>query len=98
MHSTRGTILSMLDGSTTNFLGSAAQTQCAWHPQLVSKKILKKEIFAGTNFRELEFDRVYCEKFCLAKISRCTVYSTYIPGSCCLGLAVSDRKVRRMGP
>ena len=40
------------------FTGSAAQlerTACARRhgPQLVSKKFLEEEIFAGTNFREL---------------------------------------------
>ena len=44
------------------FTGSAAQlehTACARRhgPQLVSKKFLEEEIFAGTNFRELAFDR-----------------------------------------
>ena len=55
------------------FTGSAAQTHCAWHPQLVSNKFLEKEIFAGTNFRELAFDRKNRKNFCLAKISRHTV-------------------------
>ena len=55
------------------FTGSAAQTHCAWRPQLVSKKFLEEEIFAGTNFRELAFDRENRENFCLAKISRYTV-------------------------
>ena len=58
------------------FTGSAAQlehTACTRRhgPQLVSEKFLEEEIFAGTNFRELAFDR---ENFCLAKISRYTVY------------------------
>ena len=39
------------------FTGSATQTHCARRPQLVSKKFLEEEIFAGTNFRELAFDR-----------------------------------------
>ena len=39
------------------FTGSAAQTHCAQRPQFVSKKFLEEEIFAGTNFRELAFDR-----------------------------------------
>ena len=56
------------------FTGSAAQTHCARRPQLVSKKFLEEEIFAGTNFRELAFDR---ENFCLAKISRYTVLVTF---------------------
>ena len=56
------------------FTGSAAQTHCARRPQLVSKKFLE-EIFAGTNFRELAFDRENRENFCLAKISRYTVIS-----------------------
>ena len=60
------------------FTGSAAQlehTACARRhgPQLVSKKFLEEEIFAGTNFRELAFDRENREIFCLAKISRYTV-------------------------
>ena len=55
------------------FTGSATQTHCAQRPQLVSKKFLKEEIFAGTNFRELAFDRENRENFCLAKISRYTV-------------------------
>ena len=61
------------------FTGSAAQLErtafARRHgPQLVSKKFLEKEIFAGTNFRELAFDRENRENFCLAKISRYTVY------------------------
>ena len=88
MHSTRVTtcILSMLDDSMTNFCrftGSAAQTHCARRPQLVSKKFLEEEIFAGTNFRELAFDRENRENFCLAKISRYTVRylkMTFVPG------------------
>ena len=58
------------------FTRSAAQTHCARHarhPQLVSKKFLEEEIFAGTNFRELAFDRENCKNFCLVKISRYTV-------------------------
>ena len=58
------------------FTGSAAQLErTAWRhcPQLVSKKFLEEEIFAGTNFRELAFDRENRENFCLAKISRYTV-------------------------
>jgi len=35
--------------------GSAAQTHCARLPQLVSKKFVAKNFFAGTNFRELAF-------------------------------------------
>ena len=45
------------------FTGSAAQTHCARRPQLVSKKFLEEEIFAGTNFRELAFDRENRENF-----------------------------------
>ena len=45
------------------FTGSVAQTHCARRPQLVSKKFLEEEIFAGTNFRELAFDRENREKF-----------------------------------
>ena len=56
------------------FTGSAALTHCARRPQLVSKKFLEEEIFAGTNFRELAFDRENRENFCLAKISRYTVH------------------------
>ena len=55
------------------FTGSAALTHCAQRPQLVSKKYLEEEIFVGTNFRELAFDRENRENFCLAKISRYTV-------------------------
>ena len=63
------------------FTGSAAQlehTACARRhgPQLVSKKFLEEEIFAGTNFRELAFDRENRENFCLAKISRYTVVTS----------------------
>ena len=54
------------------FTGSAAQTHSARRPQLDSNKFLE-EIFAGTNFRELAFDRENRENFCLAKISRYTV-------------------------
>ena len=46
MHSTRGTILSMLDGSRRifcRFTGSAAQPHCARRPQLVSKKFWRKK-------------------------------------------------------
>ena len=70
----------MRDGSTPNFCrftGSAAQTHCAQRPQFVSKKFLEEEIFAGTNFRELAFDRENRENFCLAKISRYAVYSKF---------------------
>ena len=56
------------------FTGSVAQTHCARHPQLISEKFLEEEIFAGTNFHELAFDRENCENFCLAEISRYTVY------------------------
>ena len=55
------------------FTGSAALTHCARRPQLVSKKFLEEEIFAGTNFRELAFDRENRKNFSLAKISRYTV-------------------------
>ena len=60
------------------FTGSATQlehTTCAQRhgPQLVSNKFLEEEFFAGTNFRELAFDRENRENFCLAKISRYTV-------------------------
>ena len=46
--------------------GSAAQlepTACArcHGPELISKKCLEKEIFVGTNFRELAFDRENCK-------------------------------------
>ena len=44
------------------FTGSAAQTHCAQRPQFVSKKFLEEEIFAGTNFRELAFDRAKIAK------------------------------------
>ena len=56
------------------FTGSAALTHCARRPQPVSKKFLEEEIFAGTNFHELAFDRENRENFCLAKISRYTVH------------------------
>ena len=56
------------------FTGYAALTHCARRPQLVSKKFLEEEIFAGTNFREVAFDRENRENFCLAKISRDTVH------------------------
>ena len=49
------------------FTGSTAQTHCAWRPQLVSKKFLEEEIFVGTNFRELAFDRENRKNFYLAK-------------------------------
>ena len=45
------------------FTGSAAQAHCPRRPQLVSKKFLEEEIFAGTNFRELAFDRENRENF-----------------------------------
>ena len=51
------------------FTGSEAQTHCAQRPQLVSIKFVEEEIFAGTNFRELAFDRENREHFCLTKIS-----------------------------
>ena len=52
---------------------------CSAHgPQLVSKKLLEEEIFAGTNFRELAFDRENRENFCLAKISRYTVLAFFV--------------------
>ena len=76
MHSTRGTIYpcSMVLGQIfCRFTGSAAQTHCARRPQLVSKKFWEEEIFAGTNFCELAFDRENRENFCLAKISLNTV-------------------------
>ena len=64
------------------FTESAAQlehTACARRhgPQLVSKKFLEEDIFAGTNFRELAFDRENRENFCLAKISRYTVFDSH---------------------
>ena len=49
------------------------QTHCGRRLQLVSKKFLEEEIFTGTNFRELTFDRENHGNFCLAKISRYTV-------------------------
>jgi len=45
------------------FTGSEAQIHCARRPQLVSKKFLEEEIFVGTNFRELAFDRENRENF-----------------------------------
>ena len=56
------------------FTGSATQTHCARRPQLVSKKFLEEEIFAGTNFRELAFDRAGKSR----KISRYTVCCRWI--------------------
>ena len=38
-----------------------------------ARNFVEEEIFAGTNFRELAFDRENRENFCLAKISRYTV-------------------------
>ena len=73
------------------FTGSAAQTHCAWRPQLVSKKFLEEEIFAGTNFRELAFDRENRENFCLAKISRYTVFKD------CLSALASFHIAREQG-
>ena len=52
-------------GSKTLYLVSSTHQQ---------EKILEEEIFTGTNFRELVFDRKSCENFCLAKISCYTVY------------------------
>ena len=63
---------------TSNTLCSASSAQL---PQLVSKKFFEEEIFAGTNFRELAFDRENRENrenFCLAKISRYTVVSQLV--------------------
>jgi len=57
------------------FTGSAAQTHGARLPQLVNKKFIEEEIFAGTIFPELAFDRENHENFCLAKISRYTAYT-----------------------
>ena len=45
------------------FTGPAALPHCARHPQFVSKKFLEEEIFAGTNFCELAFDRENRKKF-----------------------------------
>ena len=43
---------------------------CSAHgPQLISKKCLEEEIFTGTNFRELAFDRENRENFPLYGIS-----------------------------
>ena len=61
------------------FTGSEAQTHCARRPQLVSKKFLEEEIFAGINFRKLAFDHENCENFCLTKISRYTVFGNLRP-------------------
>ena len=66
------------------FTGSAAQTNCARRPQLVSKKFSREQIFVGTNFRELAFDRENRENFCLAKISRYTVFKQMSPLHFCL--------------
>ena len=49
------------------FTGSAAQTHCVWLPKLVSIKFLEEEIFTGTNFHELAFDRKNREIFALQK-------------------------------
>ena len=64
------------------------QTHSAWRPQLVSKKILEEEIFAGTNFCELAFNRENRENFCLTKISRYTVVQLEVIGA--IPLVVSD--------
>ena len=75
MHSTRGTILSMLDGSRTNFLSiywiCDSNRLCSAFS--ARQQEIFGKIFAGTNFRELAFDRENRENFCLAKISRYTV-------------------------
>ena len=77
MHSTRGTTCSMvLRQIFYRFTGSAPQTHCARRPQLVSKNFLEEEIFAGTNFRELAFDRENCENFPLYGI--------------CIGIGTAD--------
>ena len=78
MHSTRGTtcILSMLDSSTTNFLSiywiCSSNTLCS-ASSARQQEIFGGRNFAGTNFRELAFDRENRENFYLAKISRYTV-------------------------
>ena len=56
--------------------------------QLVSKKILEEEIFAGTNFCELAFNRENRENFCHMKISRYTVVQLEVIGA--IPLVVSD--------
>ena len=40
----------------------------------LSAKFLEEEIFVGRNFHDLVFDRKNYENFCLAKISRYTVF------------------------
>ena len=79
------------------FTGSAAQTHCARRPQLVSKKFLEKEIFAGTNFRELAFDRENRENVCLAKISRYTVSDTEKLITTCHAFSTSHLQVSKKG-
>ena len=67
----------------SRFTGSEAQlehTACDRRhgPQLVSKKFLEEEIFEGTIFREVAFDRENRENFCLAKISRYTISISFV--------------------
>ena len=76
---------SLLDGSTTNNFSvdllDLRLIHTARLPQVISKKFLEEEIFAGTNFRELAFDGENRENFCLAKMSRymvCPEVSLYI--------------------
>ena len=54
-------------------LGLLSLASSAQLPQLVSNKFFEEEIFAGTNFRELAFDRENHENIYLVKISRYTV-------------------------
>ena len=65
MHSTRGTILSMLDGSRTNFLSiywiCDSNRLCSAFS--ARQQEIFGRIFAGTNFRELAFDRENRENF-----------------------------------
>ena len=60
-YSTRGTILSMLDGSRTNFL--SIYWICGSNTLCSSARNFEEEIFAGTNFRELAFDHENRENF-----------------------------------
>ena len=78
MHSTRGRAYYIIQ-IFCRFTGSAAQTHCARCLQLVSKKFLKEEIFTGTNFRELAFDReiFYLAKFPAIRGIYIAVPSTY---------------------
>ena len=82
----RGTILSMLDSSRTNFL--SIYWICGSNTLCSASSARQQEIFAGTNFRELAFDRENRENFCLAKISR---YMVDQLSTCLVSLVTSPR-------